>query len=184
MIVLDFERRINTAGKQRDWVRTAANRIEARAMSTWQRVREFEPTEEDMQADNDGAKLKCAIWRDVVKPAYDAWKEGSAIPETGTPLTAWLELSKDQVKVLKASGINAVEQIAEMNESAMDKVPLLDMRKIRRGAQTFLKSMADGEAIKRVAQQDEQIAELQAQVAELTASKRGPGRPRKAEAVE
>lgn len=178
MIVIDFERRVNKAGQQRDWVLTAANTVESQLMSTWQRVREFEPTEEDLEQDNDGAKLKCAIWRDKIEPAYNAWKEGASIPETGTPLSAWLELNKHQVKALKAAGINTVEQIAEMSESVMDKIQLLDKHAMKRSAQAFLSSIADGAAAQKVAEQDAQIAELQAQIAELS-KKRGPGRPPK-----
>lgn len=177
MIVLGFESRLNKRGEPRDWVHVAPNAIEATLCSTWARIKEFEPTQEDWDApeSNEHATVKKFRWEKIVKPHYDAWLKGNEIPEGGTPLSAWLELNKGQIDALKKAGIATVEMIAEMNESVMAAIPLPNKHALKAAAGEFLKAK-DAQGTQ---------AELEALRAELEAlkTKRGPGRPRKDEAA-
>ena len=77
MHVIEFEQRTNRAGKLRDWVHVSSSPVDAQYASTWQRVSEFQPTDEDMQSDDDGAILKRAIWETDIQPRYAQWQKGS-----------------------------------------------------------------------------------------------------------
>ena len=46
-------------------------------------------------------KAMVARW-EVVGPAYDAWRVGNAVPETGTPLGAWSGVTQDQARCCAA----------------------------------------------------------------------------------
>lgn len=180
MVILEFERRLNRAGEPRDWVHFAASIPESVLASTWARVSEFQPTPEDEVADNDGAKLKRAIWHKTVGPAYEAWKSGTEMPETGTPISAWLELGRHQQKALQTAGISTVEQIAEMTESAMAQIPLLDKHSLKRSARMFLDALASRGNAEKAAAQDAELAALRAELEALKAeSKPRRGRPPK-----
>lgn len=181
MVILEFERRINRAGKPVDWMHFASSIPESVLASTWARVKEFEPTEDDRAADNDGARQKCAIWERDVAKKYEAWKNGSEMTVDGTPLSAWGELGRHQAKALNAVGINTVEQIAEMNESAMAQVPLLDKHALRRAARVFLDALAARGNADKAAQQEAEIAALRAEIEAMKADKPKRGRPPKAE---
>lgn len=53
---------------------------------------------------------------------YAAWKANQAQPESGTPLSEWTLLSKSTCEELKYLGIRTVEQLAEANDAAKQKM--------------------------------------------------------------
>lgn len=141
----------------------------------------------------------------LVEPAYQAWKRQEALPDVGMPLAAWPGLSVSQADALRAAGIRTVEEVAGMTETTLSRVPIMDIRRIRDAARQYLgtRDISDSAAV--IASQGDQIANLEAQLAEMKAlllappasggagaeddvdttdavpagSRRGPGRPRK-----
>lgn len=147
----------------------------------------------EMAADNQAIAMAHARWNSI-KPAYDAWKNGQAMPDRGTPLGAWSGISQDQAEALKMIGIRSVEEIAEASDSIIDRIPFSGGRSLRTTAQAYLKA-ADRQALAHDSAQkeakinalEEQLAEMQKLILEMAdkseaeAPKRR-GRPPKVEA--
>jgi hypothetical protein len=98
-------------------------------------------------------------WYDHYKAKYEAWKKGNDIDIDGTPLKTWPPISPAQLASVTGLGILSVEALAEAPEEAIMRLGMGGRALVNR-AQAWIKSRA-GEAQK--------IAELQRQVAELTA---------------
>lgn len=113
---------------------------------------------------------------------WNAFKQGVAAVQSGTPLAEWPLITAQQVKELNAANIYTVEALAAVSDAALDGLghggrSLRDQAKARVEA-------ANSEAP--IAKMAAQNADLQRQLDELRASlnspeKRGPGRPRKEE---
>lgn len=135
------------------------------------------------------------IWL-ALKPFYDSWKSGREAPVDGTPLAAWPGATPQLVKALLPLHIRSVEDLANLTDGNMDRVPVPGIRGFRNQAKAFLEAqktthvvaaeMASRDA--QIAEQNREIAELKELVTSLAASqgvdvtdepKRGPGRPRK-----
>lgn len=179
--VIEFEQRTNRGGEPRDWVHVSSSPVDAQYASTWQRVREFEPTEDDMHADDDGAVLKRAIWETDIKPLYDLWKSGEAFVVDGTPLSTWIELPAGIAKTLNGLGVRTIEQVAELTASDMERMNIPDTSGLKRSAQNYLDAKADQLAADAANSQAAIIAELQAKIEALEAAKPKRGRPPKAQ---
>lgn len=120
----------------------------------------------EMAADNPAVRMAHEIWNEI-KPAYDAWKTGQQLPETGTPLAAWPGVSPEQADALKIMGIRSVEDFAEAGELVINAVPFPGARELKGAAQTYLKS-ADRQAITNdLAKKDEELALLREQLEEM-----------------
>jgi len=120
----------------------------------------------EMAADNPAVAMAHAVWN-TIKPAYDAWKNGQAMPERGTPLGAWSGITQDQAEALKMIGIRSVEEIAEASDSIIDRIPFSGGRSLRTTAQAFLKA-ADRQALAAdSAKKDGEIATLKEQLEEM-----------------
>lgn len=127
--------------------------------------------------------------RQVIEPAYKAWKAGHELPEDGTPLDVWPGLNPDQAKILRNHGINTVEKVKDIHENEIHKVPLPGLRALKEMAARFLANRDQASVTTALKEKDGEIAELRSQIEELTALmapkegeepvKRGPGRPRK-----
>ena len=59
---------------------------------------------------------------------YDAFRKGEEIAVHGTPLEQWSILKRSQVLELKALGFVTVDQLAEMNDHAMQRIPMYGRR--------------------------------------------------------
>jgi hypothetical protein len=136
------------------------------------------------------------VWM-ALKPYYDNWKQGKAAPIDGTPLAAWPGGTPHLVKALEAYHIRSVEDLANLTDGTMDKVPVPGIRNFRTLAKTFVEAQKTTHLVAAdLAAKDEQINNLTQQVADLTElvqslaakdgvdvtdePRRGPGRPRKA----
>jgi hypothetical protein len=108
------------------------------------------------------------------------------LPESGTPLGAWPAVNPQQADALKSVGLHTVEAIASATESVLSKPPLPNMREIKRQAVAWLEGRSAAEQAATIARQQEQIDAMMEMLAERQAEKaeekRGPGRPKKAEA--
>lgn len=133
-------------------------------------------------------KDRSGLW-EALQPAYDAWKRGQEIPTNGTPLAAWPGVSVEQAEMLRTADCRTVEEVAELTDAIMQRIGLPGLRDIRTNAQAFLTSKDGSKVASALAQKDEQIAALQAQMQDLMdlitkpgeadEPKRGRGRPPK-----
>lgn len=117
-------------------------------------------------ADNPAVQMAHERWN-AIKPAYDAWKNGQALPETGTPLGAWPGVSQEQADALKMMGIRSVEEYATASDGIINTVPFPGARELKAAAQSYLKG-ADRQAITNdLAKKDEELASLREQLEEM-----------------
>jgi hypothetical protein len=134
------------------------------------------------------------IWP-AIEAHYEAWKANNAIPDHGTPLAAWPGVTSDEAAIFRQQGIRCVEDIAALQDSQMSRIPLPSVRAKRDMARRFLDSADTRKFEQSLAEKDAELADLRAKLdnlAEMMADKldgeeaprRGPGRPRKAEAAE
>jgi hypothetical protein len=118
---------------------------------------------------------------------YKRWKAGSG-PQ-GTPLELWKEIGPGTLKTLQSQNIFTVEQFASMpREKVQDIFP----KSIQVIFEHLVDYISGKEAAEVSAEYEEKVAQLEAQIAELQASKesvpevkkkRGRGRPSKNETV-
>lgn len=157
-----------------DWVEYA-RRGEAKYTTTPMRIKD--------------AERNSQIWPTLEK-FYRAWKDGKKIVDNGTPLDAWVGLSAEQIEVLKFHDCHSLEDLAALTDAHRSKIGLPGLNGIQQGAARFLTGLSGNKVEVALAEKDQQIAALQAQMeqmAEMIASKmdadeepkRGPGRPRK-----
>ena len=144
--------------------------------------------------------------REMYPVEYEAFRKGVETVPTGKPLELWSALTQQQVHAMKALNIFTVEQVAEMADSNLHRIPM--GRTLKNQAQAVLKAWKDQDSVEAMRQKDEanqhairslednnmqlqeQLAKMQAQLEALSGdkgddapSKRGPGRPRKEEAA-
>lgn len=145
--------------------------------------------------DDGGNEEQNPVWV-AIQARYEAWKKGQEIPEDGTPLESWSAVSKSQAMAFKAAGFVCVEHIAGIEDGQLGKVRLPDTRRLRDLARAFVMHRQNAAPIEaKFAEQQGEIEALKAQLAEAVAGlqrvadapaeevKRGPGRPRKVEAL-
>lgn len=174
--VVDFKQEFKH-GKATDYVKLAPAGDGFTKVQTWHRVERLRPREELSDRDSNALTniAMKARW-EVIGPAYEAWKTGGAIPETGTPLAAWSGLTADQAKHLQRQSIRTVEDVRDMGEEAAAKLPFPSARRLPQLAAEYLKG-ADAAA------KDQKMAEMQermdAMAEMLEAQQPKRGRPRK-----
>ncbi len=131
----------------------------------------------------------------VLKPYYDNWKKGEAAPVNGTPLAAWPGATPQLVKALTPANIRSVEDLAEMEDSAIQRLAIPGLRDKQKQARAFLEAakttaVVSGEVVKlrdALESRDREIAELKDLIEKHVIKKeqegeeprRKPGRPRK-----
>lgn len=136
-----------------------------------------------------------AIWQ-ALKPYYDHWKAGMAAPINGTPLAAWPGATPQLVKALEPYHIKSVEDLAQIEDSIMNRAGIPGIRVFKSNAQSFLDaqkttSVVAGE-ISTLRSENESLKTQLEELTELVKSmaakegvdvvdepRRGPGRPRK-----
>jgi hypothetical protein len=136
------------------------------------------------------------VWQ-AIGPAYEAWKRQEALPVQGTPLEAWPGVSHEMLRVFKGANMLAVEDVAGMTESTMQRIGLPNVRGIKEKAKAFLEAQRDTAKIEAVIAEDRatirkqaaEMDELRAMIEQLSARdgaevRRGPGRPPKQQAPE
>lgn len=174
-------------GKQVDWVQVAPKGEGVDKVQTWHRVRDLMPKTNVDEAMRDSPHYQAMLARwEQIEPAYKAWREGEAIPETGVPLSAWSGVTADQVEFLKRMHIRTVEDVADMKDREISAMPFPNARKLPEMAKAFLDSRSASEKDAEMAALREKMAVMEEMLAERldaeAPAKRGPGRPRKAPA--
>lgn len=133
-------------------------------------------------------KYDPAAWR-ALEPYYEAWRKGQEEPVNGTSLDVCAFLTKGQIKALKEIYIRSVEDLAGMDDTAMQHIGM-GARAMKTKAQAFLDANKGHAVIaEKMAEKDRQIENLTLQLSDLTKAlnemraempeKRKPGRPPK-----
>jgi len=103
---------------------------------------------------------------------------------SGTPIDVWTVLSDTQKAEFKALNIFTIDQFAQLADSAGNKI--MGFNDLRSKARAFIMAAQDSamfdkiraETDAKIAQQDAEMAQLRAMIADLTEKKKG-GRPKK-----
>lgn len=184
--ILGFRREMKPDGRYVDWVHltNAAAMTENGQLthSTWHRVAKLVPPE---SGDNEGKILHMRLMWEIVGPAYETWKRGDDAVDDGTPLSAWSGVDAARADVFRGFGLRTVEEVANMPETVLGRIPLPGVREMKRQAQLFLDAKDKDDLARRVAELESQLAASVEMLSEReeaaveAAPKRGPGRPRK-----
>lgn len=75
---------------------------------------------------------------EALKPYYERWKAGQAAPVDGTPLAAWPGATPHLVKALEPYHIRSVQDLAELTDGTMAKIPLPGIRTFRDNARAYV----------------------------------------------
>lgn len=75
-----------------------------------------------------------AEWPELFEKAYDRWKKGEALPETGTAIKGWSLLSPAAQEVVIQAGVRTVEDLAAISDEAAGRIGI--------GAVTFKQKAA------------------------------------------
>lgn len=115
-------------------------------------------------------------WAERFPEAYRAFRTGGD-QTTGTPLDELTQLTRAQIAMLNAMDITTLEQVSEIADHNMKKMPIdYDMRE---QARALLDERAEAPDAGEMASE---LAELRAEIARMKADKPKRGRPPKAEA--
>jgi hypothetical protein len=132
-------------------------------------------------------KRNRAVWM-ALETYYVHWKKGEEAPVNGHPLATWPGISREQADKLKLLHIRTVEDVALMNDETMNRIGMGAL-KLKQDAVAFMDAKkGDAAVAAQLVSRDNQIKELQDQVSNLIeqltelSGKRGPGRPKKADA--
>jgi len=180
-VVLGFKAEYR-GDKAVDWVEIAPSGEAFERTRTMHRVKDLMPPEnvDSTKADGMAYKVMLARWA-VIGPKYEAWKRNEEVPLDGTPLAAWAGVSPEQAAHLRAMGIQTVEGVRNMSESAFSRLPFPNARQLPNLARDFLSSKGEAAKDAELAAMRERMAVMEEMLAERVADepKRGPGRPRK-----
>lgn len=149
------------------WVKYC-NKGMPQSTATEERIRFLDPDNlrDGAGAETAGEKRSFFEYRWAqIQPAFEAWKNGQAMPEYGIPLAAWPALDADQVKMLTASGIRSVEDLRDVSEGQLGKIRLPNVRDLKKMAGLYIEGLSYAKVAEREAARDAKIAGLEEQLA-------------------
>lgn len=127
--------------------------------------------------------------------AYEAFRQRNLTPVQGMPIEQWPQITRSLAMTLRAMHIQTIEALAEVNDNHLGAMGQQG-RELRAKAKAFVAQAKDSAAATAIAAENEglknELAESRRMIADLAARlqtiedgepKRGPGRPRKVEAV-
>jgi len=130
--------------------------------------------------DNPAVAMAHARW-DAIRPFYERWKSGQEMPVSGTPLAAWNALTPELADLLKSRGVRTVEDVAQLTDAHIERIPVRGLRDLIRQAQLFLDSADTNRFAHSLEKKEQEIAalngqldSLREQVAALTAKVQEP----------
>ena len=104
----------------------------------------------------------------VIRPYYERWKAGQTSDIEGTPLAAWPGATKELVKALTPANIRSVEDLSRMEDSAIQKISIPNLRRIQQQARAFLDAQKNTAGVSAENAKLKQVVESQAaQIEEL-----------------
>lgn len=149
---------------------------------TVERISRLQSVQGGEDTDNLAVQLARYRW-DMIRPRYEAWKEGREMPVDGVPLAAFAALSPEDIDLLHINKVHTVEQLASMPDRLVQKLALPNVRALMEQAKMFLANADRTAASARMTQIEDENRALRARLEEIekaTSQKRGPGRPPKA----
>lgn len=174
-VIIKFKQEVRTKGDPIDWVLLAPPGESRQTTQTWHRVSKLIPIDRptDVEARSDSYQAMKARW-EKIKPAYDAWKQGHELPETGTPLAAWSGVSQEQADILKSFNIKTVEDVTTIGDSDLQRIPVPNLRQLKKLAGDYLEArpMADMQA--ELAAANERMAAMEEMLSQATEPKAKP----------
>lgn len=122
-------------------------------------------------------------YRAKYRREWEAFERGQHGILEGTPLSEWTQISKSQVKEAEFFNIRTVEQLAEVPDTAIQKIGMGWME-LRMKARNYLAATKESAPITSLQAENERLREeIEAIKASLANPEiRKPGRPRKEEA--
>ena len=177
--ILEFKTQYRPNKEPVDMVLVAPQGEGHQKTQTWHRVSKLEPPADADANVRDSMSYKDmeAKWT-LIGPAYDAWKKGAEIPETGTPLAAWSGVSVEQAAALRQMGIKTVEDVRDMGDGAIQTLRFPNARKLTELAAGFLSGADKAAADAENAELKERIAAMEEMLAS-SMDKPRRGRPKK-----
>ena len=110
--------------------------------------------------------------------SYEAFKKGNEIPDDGTPLGVWPGITSQQAEGLRKMGIRTVEEVRDMPDGQMGRIPFPGIRDLKKQAGVYLESAdrnaASGQLTELKSQNQamsERLEEAMKLIAELSAEK-------------
>ena len=172
--VIEFKTEYRTNKDPIDLVLIAPSGPGFERTRTWHRVKDLRPPEDWDDSKQQSLTYRVMIERwGVIGPAYEAWKQGSEMPETGTPLEAWSGVTAEQAKFLKAMGVRTVEDVRDMNDAALGQLRFPHARKLPGLAADYLAGADIVAKDAEIAEMRERMAAMEAMLEETTKPKRG-----------
>jgi hypothetical protein len=141
-----------------DWVELCPVGSADRSVVTYS-IRSLQRLQPATNRENPAVEMAHRKW-DLIRPAYEAWKAGNEMPETGTPLAAWNAVRAEQADILRVHGIKTVEEIAALTDAHM-RIPVPNLRDLKRQAQMFLDSADQVRFAARLTEKDQELARVQ-----------------------
>jgi hypothetical protein len=79
---------------------------------------------------------------EALKPYYDRWKAGQEAPINGTPLAAWPGATPQLVKALEPYHMHSIEDLADLTDNTMARVPIPGIRGFREKAKAYIAAVS------------------------------------------
>lgn len=121
---------------------------------------------EGRAAQNPAVQMAHARWN-AIRPYYEAWLQGKEAPLDGTPLAAWPGISPEQAELFRMKGVRTVENVAALTDTHKQTMGMPGLHDIIENAKRFLQAQDKSVVTNALAQKDQEIADLKAQMAEL-----------------
>ncbi len=110
------------------------------------------------------------LWQ-VIGPHYKRWKDGQTSPVEGTSLAAWPGATSQFAKAMEPFNIRSVEDLARMEDSAIMKIALPNLRDKQKQARSFLEAQKSNAPVAAEnAKLKEEIAFLREEMAAIRAT--------------
>ncbi len=130
-----------------------------------QRLKSVVPME-GRSAQNPAVQMAHIRWN-AIKPAYEAWKQGTEVPLHGTPLGAWPGITPEQAQLFRMKGVRSVEDIAGLTDTHRQTMGVPGLHDIIENAKRFITAQDRSTVTNALAQKDAEIASLKEQMEEL-----------------
>jgi len=120
---------------------TYSPRFGAQSLAVTDAIHRMRPDQSRIKGTEQSRDMKFAFLKmrwDMIEPAYEAFKKGNEIPESGTPLGAWPGVTSNQADGLRKMGIRTVEEVRDMPDGQMGRIPFPGIRDLKKQAGTFL----------------------------------------------
>lgn len=106
-------------------------------------------------------------WARGFRANFKEWLTGNEIPEIGTGLRQWPQITPAELKMCLGANIRTVEDLAVANEQTLQRIGMMG-RVLKDKAETWLKASAGGKVSEEIANLKQLVREQQEVIARLT----------------